>query len=655
MLGFVFAAFLVCLFPVITTQVHRWNSVRPVALIPATAWLVATEDGNENTCGAEAPITCFANSKNPGLWESKINRNGSQAKRLKQEKKKKFWLGATLSKEQIATAEKEGASQLVIGWINARYTVWLNGKKTQSGSWDDTEPIIIPLSLIPSSELQDLKIAIYLNDEFDHARPDQLTYSFGQSFGEGLYTKRDASSYRSLMTYASTVRPIILLFANLCAALVFILIWSFHREKQEYYFLSLFTLIGSLQQLAFVGYTYGIIDPGQSYLWNYWLVLNEGLMGLLLGLSFARIAKKILPWIALGSLSITALSIFLPYTPLSFYRFSIFFNDRINPTLFLIGGLACLYQIRVMRADSAKKIFSLRIVRLSLFATGMIALSSIDFYEGFFWYDLSVLKNLLFYRFGHFALTVYLGFVTLREYKQQVLLVKKTPVSTYHKRPFLPEQVSGIILSVDLRNSEWLFRAGAEMGDSGALGISCLTTLWEAVVESGGFILQTNGDGLIAFFDKTVLVSPANSALDATDAMASKLDSLFAKFKDQGYITSDTLKLKFRAALASGEIKPIWQEMGNQRLASWTETGDQNAFVTVSRLMDLERGLLLDGNQTLMLEELAKNLDRSFLIRNKKLVGKHDLGYEVAVYSSGRPLSLGQKIIYSEKTKTGAL
>ena len=62
-------------------------------------------------------------------------------------------------------------------------------------------------------------------------------------------------------------------------------------------------------------------------------------------------------------------------------------------------------------------------------------------------------------KIGHFIIIAYLGSIGLAEFRDQKLLIEKTPISPYHRLEHLPERLHGAILVIDLKNSEALLKA----------------------------------------------------------------------------------------------------------------------------------------------------------------------------------------------------
>jgi hypothetical protein len=196
-------------------------------------------------------------------------------------------------------------------------------------------------------------------------------------------------------------------------------------------------------------------------------------------------------------------------------------------------------------------------------------------------------------------------------------------------------------MAVDLKSSENLARGGAQRGQAGELVESSLSHLWMAVSEHGGLVIRTEGDALHAIFPAGDIENPVSAAFAAADAMTGKLKELERRFESQGLsaLMPDG-GLHFRAAVLEGDIRPIWQDYGGTRLASWVETGHANAFVEVARILELEREVgdgalgasVVLTKSTLKSRAAHGKLSGHWLFDHRAFAAKHGRKFEVAAY-----------------------
>lgn len=180
------------------------------------------------------------------------------------------------------------------------------------------------------------------------------------------------------------------------------------------------------------------------------------------------------------------------------------------------------------------------------------------------------------------------------------------------------------------------------MGLGGQIVDVCISHVWAVIAENKGVVVQTEGDLVRAFFDSDQHEQPPLVALRTTDKILGKLRSIATQFIEAHSLAND-FHLEFRAAIASGAIKPIWTEVDTIRYPGWTEAGSSNVFVDTTRMMDLEHRLPTKSTvietRVLLREELAGALCRlepslalRFTARNLDLRGKHGREYRVAFY-----------------------
>jgi hypothetical protein len=241
--------------------------------------------------------------------------------------------------------------------------------------------------------------------------------------------------------------------------------------------------------------------------------------------------------------------------------------------------------------------------------------------------------------------------IVLREYRDHEHRAERVPVSEFHRRAPLPERLWGSLLTLDLKNSEALYAAGAGVGRAGDIVNHCVSHLATALVENGATILQTEGDQLRAFFAGERHRDPVAQAVAATAGLAQRLHAVATRLSAEFGIEK-VEGIGFRAGLATGEIRPIWQDIGGQRAAGWIEAGSENPFVLSSRMMELEKALAPASSSAtgrlILPEELAAAIAQSpravalpWEKRAEKTQGKHGKVYEIAVLGFGGAQQFG--------------
>ncbi len=606
-------------------EISRWNQLDPELRIAPTDWHVLYEAAPDasNTPPPEA------------LWESAKRRDPSPG--VAQQRAHlglDFWIGVSLQAPPLAEAARVRANNLILGWIKGDYRIWLNGEPVTEGSRLDREPIV--LTLPPSSFKPNapLRIAVHIHPEPGAAVPDALA----QPLHEGLATHARASAYKSLIGFWKKSRPFGLFLANLLISVFFFLFWNSDRRRREYFYIAAYGLVCACFQVRLMDLFLNSFSQNVTYSLDLVLRFNEAALAMFLGFAFARARREIFLWgLPLAFLLPLAVALALPDGPSRYYCNSIV--DRwVASALYLTGVAACLLQRRLLmrRREGGGLSLPVRERQLLYFAAGLGVIAILSGMESF--QLIPFVERAIFSRAAHLVVMVLLGAIALRDYREERRLIERMPVSRYHRKPQLPESVSGAVLIVDLKGSERLFRAGAESGEGGARVEACLSHLWSAAIACGGTVLQTEGDSLRVFFDEADCPSPALSALRATDEMTRRLWAIADQFGGGGPI-------HFRGGMAVGRIRPIWQEMEGTRMASWGEAGDSNVFVESTRMMELERQVKGERPETLLLvpaslvKELSVGNEADWCFTNRSFAGKHGRIYAAGAYAPARGMA----------------
>lgn len=608
--GFLFATLAAAFVLPATKILSDWANVGPNITISSKAWKILTSQ-NTNPTQAKAEIFTKGSTRIDPIEQPERYILSSH-----------FWLGTEIAPSILNVARETGANQLVLGWIYGNYQLWIDGELMQTGSRSDTQPIVI--SILPKRLKipRPLSVVFYIENEELHHRPDNLNYLFGEHIGEGFYKYETAENYRRMTAFAKYVRPVILFGLNLLFSLLFFFVWLPQKLKQEYFFLSCYTLVSAAVQLFNIDLIYSALTVDTLYRTNDMLLILEGGFGFLLGVSLSRSSKQIFRHVSWAIFSLCLILSLVPISHQLLFVFGKYLNKYMVPTLYFAGAAICFYQLRVIHS---KGINASKARKLQLFTFGslLFCLAAISIGQAIAWHSLSFIQNVLLYRFAHFSIIFMLGAIVLQDFKKQQLLIEKMPLSSYHRRPNLPESVHGFIFMIDLKNSERLFRSGSANGDAGKTVDDCLSLIWDIVDTNGGSVLFSEGDSLCAFFDRNHCVNPLITALETAGTAAQALKGR---------------NISFRASIADGAIKPIWREFSGINYPAWIETGTNNVFVEAARLMDLERSVTAGEaeNTRIMLTESSwqtikhtKNLHQ-WQVHTTELIGKHDVKYNVA-------------------------
>ena len=315
------------------------------------------------------------------------------------------------------------------------------------------------------------------------------------------------------------------------------------------------------------------------------------------------------------------------------------------PGCYVVGALVCVLQRYGLDAQD----FALgsRRRKLLIFSVGLLAIAALFPIEHLL--NTGLLRAFV-WRMSHLGVVAVMGHSAIREYREQKRLFKKSPISKFHRSLDLVKEISGALLSLDLKNSEELFSLGKLENEPGKFVSICISRIWAIVDAAGGTVLVTDGDAIKAFFPDGTSAHSALKAILMSEKISSELDQIADQLKSIHGSLSKDWQIQFRAGLATGKIRPVWQEVGRDRFPNWIESGDTQPFLISTRLMDLERKLEPhSGSVVLVPSGLAQEIEetgglaRPFASRDLTIAGKHGVAYQLSVFVAGksaRPVDL---------------
>lgn len=615
-------------------DVQRWSKPNPSILIDPHTWhsFYSNAQGSECSPSSRLSKKCPAHPQNPSLWTSTDGRFKENDKLIRRPKKD-FWIGTSIPPEKIAQAKSNLANQLILGWIYGSFEVWVNGDYIVAEKPIARDPTIVTLPLSYLQSTAPLKIAIQIHPDSELGTPDMLA----APWKEGFATAEEVAAFKSEAGFWKRSRPFALFLLNFLISTLFFMFWYANKQKQEYFYLAVYGMICAIVQIRLMDIFRGAATALTTEVLDTFLHCAEAGFGLLLAFSFARSRKEIFRYgIPLFLFVPVPLQLARIYFKRMDFLLNMYLYKWVVPSAYFIGAFVCLLQAVYLYREKFTLLTKPRIIRLVLFSLGMIAMGLLYMAQSHEW--VSFLSKIIFSRFSHFAIVFLFGAMAMIEYKEERHLLEKSPVSRYHRMKKMPEKLSGALLAVDIKNSEKLFRLSAQSGEAGKIVETCLSHLWASVIACGGTVLQTDGDGLRAFFDKQENAAPALAALRATDLMEKNLMVFCSQLQDQGILEAGTC-VPFRAGISCGEIKPSWQEMQGMRVATWTETGSRNPFVESARMLEIERKIStpVEKSAVIVMDEYAHALDKgalagSWLFERRGVMGKHDHIYLVSAY-----------------------
>jgi hypothetical protein len=634
-LGFalVFGAAFTVLVLAVTNERALWSRLYPEFTVARGEWQVRVLDHALACEPSGCPVAV-----NDSFWGSAVSLEDPVAKSaLRDGRAGEVWLGVRVPADRLAAILARGANNFILGWLKGDYSLWVNGDLLLRISDEEYSPQVFSL---PDSVLRrspELGVVIRLAPRAGAKNLVPFTAGLKEGFGD----YRSGQAFRSYLRLTGSAKPFALFLVYFVLSMIFFLLWIASPKNREYLHLSLFSLICSLPNILYSdGFSFHLWPDFGMRLYVT-LVFAKAATALNLGLSFSRASPRAVSRASVSILACGICAVAFASTPfLSSIRMPL--NQLLISAAYLAGGLVCLLQATALLLRE-KEGFSFRFRQRKLLQFGGIlaVLSVCQFlqYGGIF----SSVEVSIFWDVPEVVLALFLGFIALSDYRTQYEMVEKTPVSPYHKRATLPESVAGVLVMLDLKNSERIFRSS--LGESDPFQMpSIISAIWVAIAEFGGVVIKAEGDEVIAFFDQEQSENPLANALRAADACQVRLEEL----SRQG--TRYVPALEYRAGISYGQIRPIWVGEGRERLPSWTQTAGSMVFVECARLMEAEKELVkeksLAGSLTVFPNELLQRfslgdagLKGQLVLRAERVVGKHDRIYSVTAYRPASVLS----------------
>ncbi len=552
--------------PFFLDEVESWEAGRPTVMLENVHWRTFYPDSSpENFCHALAAENpkCPANPANPDLWTSPTNRaSASHDDRVKKMRNEFFWVGTDIGPDTLKKAEDIQAYHLLLGRINTAYRIWIDGELIKAAQQPDPSlPVIVDL---PASKFQGskpIRVAMEIFQDQPGTRPDEL----GGLEGEGLATSEQVRNYWSRTLFWQNSGPWLFFGLHLVVGLFFVGFWMTSRKKQEYAYLALFALTGSLVHVLHIDMIFSKLGPQLLGSITEWFSFYHASFGLFLGLAFARTRRSLFTFgIPIALVAPVIL------TPLIGKRTFV----SIEAALFGLAALVCLLQASWLHTEKRHlPHLPVRIRRLAYFGLGLAGFALVQIWTKGEGAGSSFLE---------FGCLIFISALMFKEYREAEKFFQRAPVSEFHRRPELPARLEGILMAVGIKGSGSLYLHGAKRGDSGKLMQICLSHFSTAALTESGVVLTTEEDKIMLFFPKETVANPLQSALKVVERLAVELPILEKSFVDQSFIPL-RIGLGFRVALFTAALKPVWLQKTDERFAGWLSLAGNTDIISEAR------------------------------------------------------------------------
>jgi hypothetical protein len=143
-------------------------------------------------------------------------------------------------------------------------------------------------------------------------------------------------------------------------------------------------------------------------------------------------------------------------------------------------------------------------------------------------------------------------------------------------------EINAIVISVDLKDSEALFKLGASKGLGGSLIQKLMFHLSKVINHQNAELISNEGDSILFFIPINsnfieVIISALNTCLDFKKSLNEFI--VFSKLPKE---------FELRMAIDLGKIRPIWHELDGRKFPGWEQLGNSNVFVNLARMLEAE-------------------------------------------------------------------
>jgi hypothetical protein len=639
----VLGLFLALLLPSLARELGEMRSARVSVAVPRAEWktFVGPHGGCEVTPLAKS---CPAHPGNLALWQSPLRLGDrDHPERVKAAGKAPYFIGAVIPVEGLRQALAERANAILIGSFSADVAIYVDGQLMLSEEGQSLRgPAAIVLPLERLSQAKPLLIAARITNTVGSPHPDGLTGPFGDP---GLIPVRGLEAMRAADVWNSDLRPAAALLFYGFVAMLFFGLWLVAPKKQEFVHLATLAALIACENALISRTVYTTMSRESLYLLLTAIAIAQGGAALILGMALCRVKLAIMG--SVGAVTLMVCGMIAGYSVTSHQIFSLLgvAYRGWKPLGYWLGGTLCiLFSVHLARVRTSAplripfklgRVHLLRRLGISMLVLAIIAwvsssaaMSSTSVYV---WPTLAPI-----------SVFFWMSYLVVREFGELWRTVETTPISKFHKMDPLPERLEGLILEVDLKNSECLHRKGKAIGNPDQYVSQIISGLWKVGDRNGGVVMATVGDLIRVYFDihgSEALGDALERAVRTFEQMAAETELSRKQLLDAGVLDpGETVGI--RGAIALGEVRPVFTGESGSRLAAWFNAGSTEPFVEVARLNQIESRLtatakLPSMNNLIVMEKLLESapadIQGRFPLRDIQAEAKHGNQLRVSV------------------------
>ncbi len=568
-------------------------------LFSPSRWKVLVADairvGENDPCeGSIVSKNCPAHSKFvlPAQTPKELNEQAAS-----------FWMIYDLTDDETQTAERALANILFLDRINGREKVYINGTLMSYGSSRPERGILSVL--IPTIWLKhQMRIAVWVELDIQVEVGTSPASSFPKNVG--LTNSDNLGKFVRVRNFSDENIQLILASIYFMLTGFFLLLWSVVPQQREPFVFALYSLVCGLLAARQSASTFYALPTYQWYHLELFLYVAQAIAVIWAGLALARIRREI--GFTLGTMLVCfyAFWTMTSQTATEYYHGSILMTSYFLPWAYLTSALMCLLQsnwishyISARHADWLKGrrtyLLSYCAVFLYLFLVHIWSPVSngID------------ARPIQFVQYSPILVILWVAYGMFHDIRTKATQNEFAPLSRYHRMSPMPERVQGILLDIDLKRSESLYRAASYSSDQNMF-VAPFVDSWISIIRGvGGDLIQFQGDMILVLFEtpNPSLGAISNLLLDISDALI-RMDQLMMvianELEQRTLVSIRTLieRPSFRATISFGTIAPTLIGQGGNKIAAWMNADDKQVLVRMSRLGDAERLIVSSSTET---------------------------------------------------------
>lgn len=565
---------------------ERWKLIPPGTVSQAACF------------DSQSGLDCPAHPESPLPAKSELTRaDPDHAERVRRFGPEPFWVVYDFTAEEAKNAAAQSANHLFIGIINGKYRIFINGNLMKE-SPAKPERALISVSIPVEWLTRANRVAIWIQNNTQSAFPD--IFESASFRATGLLAADTLDGMLGLDNFLNENRHFILATVYGLISVFFFSLWLATPRKRELFYFAVFGVALGFLSLRLAVSFYLSLPRIQTYQLELLLRIGEASAALYAGLAMSRL-RRIVGFVFLGPIPFLLLFFFSSArSGPDFLIYSSWVGKHLVPIYYLLSSVSCLlqwYWVRTQVSQRRAHWLRTRAWRLAAFSLIFLSLGIVYAWQGRYFGSPGMLAT--FHRY-----TPLLGFlagamILFREFRDQSQQMEYTPVSKYHRMNPLPEKVQGLVLEVDLKKSEVLYRAATHGSDQNILVFPFVDS-WMTIARScGGELMEYQGDMVRVIFETSssrpeTLVSRLLEVSNSVSKMAALMPEIAQDLEQRtGHPVRELVsRPAFRATLSYGSIRPTLIGEGGRKMATWLNADSSHVLMRVARLADAEKTLV---------------------------------------------------------------